>query len=465
MSLINDMLRDLEQRRDQQPELSSGPTAVSGLGKTRKPSLALAALLGVGIVCGGIVYYLVPSQTTTANVLSKTAQQGGVIQPLENGNSSKLTAPTMQEDLSSVAVDRVLEVVEPELELSTLEVVAEENRALFTLHFPKVPEYRLEQQEKVEKRLVIAFPDTVIGRDLSIPEFGTDTLLREFSLKPAPDKLLLLVDLNHEGVIDSVQTRSGNSGFLLEISIQFSPSAARSKPASPLVTSNPPVAAEPVDSSPKPVSVVTEQPAQQNPEPGSRIGKVAVKAETSQHAYLVGMQQLARGEVSAAKDSFSRALLQRPDFVDARIQLIGVLQQQQQYREAEAVVEQGLRVSPGEPVLRKLMARQLMSSQSYTKGIELLTRSPLPEMTRDQEYYALLAVMYHDAAEYQRALDIYQGLVKVRPENATWWFGLAICADQVLDIPLAQRAYQSALQLPSLRADLQVYARQRLEQL
>ncbi len=463
MSLINDMLRDLEQRGDHKPNWDQAAAAVFADGKNRRRVvIVLCCLVLVGSVSSFFLYSKLKSEPAPETV-SRVAVQPSFAEVQQREDVAEApVVDTLPAAESSSTHTSATPVVETALELSALDLVAEPDMLVFKLHFSTIPEYRLDQNNDGNKRLVITFPTAIIGRRLTVPDFASASLLKEFSLKPGNNALQLLVDLKREGIIDAVQTRTSATEFLLTITIKQSDNEGLPSKALPKAPeTSVPVTTKAAITESMPVQSVSEKTAST----GAKIDKVTVKVEPGVSAYRAGLRQLTQGQMRAAKDSFYQALKERPELIDARMQLIGLLQQQHQMPEAAQVLHQGLELTPEDPVLRKLLARQLMTDKDFDQAIALLSAAPQPELARDQEYYALLAVLYHDAGQYQSALKTYQNLVQVQPANATWWFGLALCADQIRDLTIARNAYQTALQLPTLRADLQVYARQRLQQL
>ena len=460
MSLINDMLRDLEQRRDKEVKNPSTAAAVQvNWARTRSSYLVVAGLVLCGVLCGAVLYFLSTESTPLAALESggkeNSVTSASASPPLNDSvitqvNTSEVPGPIVA---PSDADDRV--------ELSTLEFTSGKQTSVFTLSFSAHPEYRFGQERTGNKRLEIAFPNGVVGRNLVIPDIPSAGLIKEFSLKPESSALLLRVDLTDDGFIDSVQSNnSGTAGFLLKITIQRSIAQVTEKTDLPAAKSvaleGAKVAEAPVA---KPVASVTEQ------KNSPVLQKVGTNSAGWRNDYQRGIQQLKQGQLKTAEQSFQRVLDDNPQMIDARLQLIALLQRQGLPSQAETVLVQGLDISPADVSLRKLRARQLLARKAYAEGIKLLNSKPVPVLNGDSEYFGLLAVLFHDAGDYPSALGIYQQLVNVQPNNSTWWFGLALCADQSSNLTVARQAYRKALALPTLRADLQAYAQQRLQQL
>ncbi len=460
MSLINDMLRDLEQRRDKDVKNPSTAAAVQvNWARTRNSYLAFTGLVLCGVLCGAVLYFLSTKSTPLAalesggkenSVTSASASPPPNDAVITQVNTSEVPAPIVA---PPDADDRV--------ELSTLEFTSGMQTSVFTLSFSAHPEYRFGQERTGSKRLEIAFPNGVIGRNLVIPDIQSAGLIKEFSLRPESSALLLRVDLTDDGFIDSVQSNnSGTSGFLLKITIQRSTAQVSEKTDLPMDKS---VALEGAKIEEAPVAKPVESVAEKNNSPV--LQKVDTNGAGWRNDYPRGIQQLKQGQLKAAEKSFQRVLDENPQMIDARLQLIALLRRQGLSSQAETVLVQGLDISPADVNLRKLRARQLLARKAYAEGIKLLKSNPIPALNGDSEYFGLLAVLFHDAGDYPSALGIYQQLVNVQPNNSTWWFGLALCADQSSNLTVARQAYRKALALPTLRADLQTYAQQRLQQL
>ena len=335
-----------------------------------------------------------------------------------------------------------------ESKLLSLEISEVTDAAQLSLFFAHLPEYRLLQNGLGEAQLVISFNKTQIGEEFEIPQL-TGTILKRVSLLPQKQSLQLLVDLDQHAQVQSFQLIDiSDQGYRLLIDIKMSSSAVKPQIQASVPARTPQMA---------------EQPAEIKTPRNSKINKNKNILSPDQQAYQAGLKQLNQGNLVAAEISFNQALQSNPELLDARLQLVGVLQQQMKLDEAEESLRQGILLVPASTDLRKAYARLLLDTQRQGEAIELLKTEPVPSVNQDLEYHALLAALLQDSRQFKAASLVYGGLVQVRPQEALWWMGLAISLEQSGSSGSARNAYQKALNLPGLQPDLQNYIHGRLQ--
>ncbi|SDZ90285.1 Tetratricopeptide repeat-containing protein [Desulfuromusa kysingii] len=459
MSLINEMLRDLDRRKQQEKQAQTphqDPVTVSEKLFSLKPRLVCSGALFLGVLIWIAVTSLsaiVPRAPVSQQELIPSPVVPAVISEKRTVPST-LEAEIDQQQLlaTTIAVDNGSGiVVDPETELLGLDVVEADGAVQLNLYFGKLPEYRLLQNGLGVAQLVLSFNNLQIGADFEIPPL-TGTILQRISLLPQKEVWQLLVDLNSGAQVQSVQLVNDlTQGYLLLIDI-IGPREIAEKPQ--IQTPAPPV--EPaVESVPNHSTLAAK----------SKVSKNKNILSPDQQAYTLGLEKLGNQEWTSAVGYFNQALSLNPALLDARLRLVGVLQQRQQLDEAEEVLQQGLQLTPENPALRKLYARLLMNGQRYSEAITLLQSKPAPLIDQDLEYHALLAALLQETKQFFAARQLYRQLLQVRPQAALWWMGLAISEEQLGQMTQARSAYQRALSLPGLRPELENYIQSRLQAL
>ena len=471
MSLINDMLRDLEKRRRSDPVTAVQARIAHGSGEGRKKyflfgSGILVLLLAGGLVASGsfsrqpaiigkpaltkdesMVKLVVPSPQASLVVAPNDQAENATAQPVP----AAVAAPA---GAAKTMVDQAAETTE----MTAVAIQARPDRAELELSFSTPVAYELLQSESDTRRLVLSFKQVELGSGVRIPAAEQDQLIKQLSLQPQADGLHLLIDFWVAAALQSIRTTSddGNRWHLL-IAFTALPAAV----AKPAAQKTVPVAQQVKPRTETPVAVsksVAEVPAVQ-----TKVNKTANRLGSDRQLYQAGLKSLEAGDSTTAAKNFEQALALNPGLVDARLRLISILQQRQEQTAAEMQLRQGLQATPENVVLRKTYARLLLSGKRYTEAIALLEQAPRPLIQEDQEYFALLAAIFQESGHFADAARLYRELVNIRPQNALWWFGLGLAADQDGDGSMAQKAYQAALALPGLRPDLQVYVRNRLQ--
>ncbi|MCD6581332.1 MAG: tetratricopeptide repeat protein [Desulfuromusa sp.] len=463
MSLINEMLRDLEKRHRKEGHClpcSEAPVAVNGMMSAKLLWIAggillLAAMVWIGV---GVIPDLRSPQTVIPPL---SVQQEVVAAAIEEDNIAVVTpAVAHQVDqendtlpIAAVPAPSVHETVieKTGAELRSFAVVEDKKRVQLSLTFAQRPEYRLVENGSGTTQLVVEFNQTHIGAEFKVPELSGG-FLKRVSLVPQEQTLQLLIDLEGPADVQGFQfAENTDQEYRLLIEVVATLPVVEI-PQKQVIT-------------PKPAPLITEEIIKKTAPVSAGVSKNRKPVSRDQQAYRTGLKRLKLGRLVAAEASFNQALLVNPNLLDARLQLIKVLQQQKKLKTAESVLQTGLTLTPGNLKLRKIYARLLLNSQRQNEAIELLKTRPLPGIVQDLEYYALLAALYQDSGEYEAATAVYAQLLKIKPQVSLWWMGMAISLEQSGSVKPARDAYQKALELSGLSPDLRNYIHGRLQEL
>ena len=116
------------------------------------------------------------------------------------------------------------------------------------------------------------------------------------------------------------------------------------------------------------------------------------------------------------------------------------------------------------PTLRQIKARWYVERGEPKFALYTLS-SDLPDVAVYPDYYVLLAAYYQRYGTAQEAKKTYSLLVDYDETMADWWAGLALAADRNNEKEKAFYAYQQALDLRGLSPELLNFVRPRLKQL
>ncbi len=433
MSLINEMLRDLEkQRKQNEAEVTSSEAPVV-VAKARPVKTLLLVIAGVAIATA--IWFGI--QSAPEGKLEKVVNK-----EIETSVTNALAI------IPSVVPKSV--AITGKTSLLALKAVETDNHATIRLSFDKFPEYQLLPNGSASAQLVISFSDTLLGSDFSIPELS-GAILQRISLLPQKDILQLLVDMDSDAKVESFKLVDlAASGYQLLIDIDIPVTTVPE-----LLIVDPFVAVIP-ENSPKretaPVVVAELSKNTNRPNPYKQLLKQGVFA-------------LENGKNEIAKGHFSSALQLEPLLLDARLHLANLLLRQQHVDQGKEVLRQGLVLQPANPLLRKTLARLLLQQQQFLAAIDILQTKPVPAINVDLEYHALLAALQQESGQFGAASRTYDLLLKVKPDAAIWWFGMALTLDQSGKYVEAGKAYRTAMALPNLEDRLRNYSAQRLQQL
>lgn len=189
---------------------------------------------------------------------------------------------------------------------------------------------------------------------------------------------------------------------------------------------------------------LTEAPAEQANKLFSRASDLLKKARTDEAATLL-----------------RKVLALDAGHSGARELLASLLFHNQQYAEASEILQAGIAQQSGYIPFYILLARVHMEQGQDAEAIRIL-ESQKPLARNYSDYYALLAALYQRGARYAEAVVIYRGLLEVFPGRAIWWMGLGISL-QSLDKPAeALTAYRRAASAQGLSPELKKFVQQRI---
>ena len=247
------------------------------------------------------------------------------------------------------------------------------------------------------------------------------------------------------------------------------PVAETAKPASALANVTPVPATgatKPAAPASKAVDMPVEnkvQAALPNPQIDKR-SQTLTPQQLAESAYRDGANFLNQGRQPEAQEAFRSALQHHPAHVAARQGLFGLLLDAKKNGEAEQLLQEGLKVNPNQPGFA-----MALSSLQYERGdvagaVETMQRTSSAAQS-SPDYIARLAGLLQRQARHKEAVESYQAALRLAPGSGVWLMGLAISLQALNRNGEAQDAYRRARATNTLNHDLQAFVDQRLKQL
>lgn len=170
------------------------------------------------------------------------------------------------------------------------------------------------------------------------------------------------------------------------------------------------------------------------------------------------------GQPAAAEERLRRALALTPGRPEVRSLLARTLLQQGRAVEAKGVLAENLEAHPERAIDRELLARVRMGEGDLEAAVGLLEEGLAQGNRNDPDYQALLAALYQRTGAFGQSVEAYRTALAARPEKGVWWMGLGIALEGSGKAGEAAQAYRRAFGRVG-KPDLKAFIRGRLAKL
>lgn len=204
----------------------------------------------------------------------------------------------------------------------------------------------------------------------------------------------------------------------------------------------------------------TKANAKSTASPDGEIIHELSPAQLSENTYRRALVALQEGRVSEALADLERSLDINPRNDAARQTIISLLLENKRTDDAIRQLRLALGIDPRQPGLAMVLAR--LQLERNGPALETLQRS-LPYAENSADYQALMAGVLQRQQRHAEAIEHYDIALKLAPQNAVWWMGLAISLQAEHHNPEARTAFTRARALPGLSTELQAFIDRKLE--
>jgi MSHA biogenesis protein MshN len=170
---------------------------------------------------------------------------------------------------------------------------------------------------------------------------------------------------------------------------------------------------------------------------------------------------LIRQDRAQAAKLLEQLLAEYPQHSAAREQLATLMIQDGQLEHAEALLAEGLVVTPWRAELGRGYAQLLVERGALLPALQTLERfTDAPDT--DAATLALQAGILERLHRYAEAADAYKRALRLQPGQAVWWTGLGVALENQGQHATALDAYRRAAQLP-LQGAVKTFVEQRIQ--
>lgn len=444
MSLVNDMLRDLENRRAAPNELVQleGLYAVDEeaaarrdrFERMRRGSIWFMAVILIGVLVGlmiGRVVKGVPDLATVTRPVAPASVAQLPVQVLDVLPQHDARGLVLQLLLDrSVTYQRSEESGAVSLRLKDTQLVGEPQQSRVQRDGRSLS-WRVENKGADVQILLVGLGDSLDVRD---------------RLEAAGDRWMLWVEvpLNTAVTVDDAPLALDNLPLAEAAPAQVEvPMPAWVSAPLPAPAAAPPAAAQPAPAASAPqVKIATHQP-----DPLTLARQALQDGDNARAISLLEPLHKSRGQDPDVLRWLARAYLAAGN-------------QQRLLTWLPAQLAQ----LPDDSELRLLLARAQLQAGDTEGAVATLEQNP-PRLEQEPTYFALLAASYQQTGQWQNSAELYRRMTALRPSQSTWQLGLAIALEQLDQPAEAGRHYRLALQGQDLDDSARRFASERAKAL
>ncbi len=379
MSLINQVLKDLERRHAGTDEAAGMTRAVRALPDAPRRSLWIVlGVLVTGALVAGSWWYLSQSERRAAQQAS--AAQAAV-PPI-----AAAPAPAMPESASSAPMSAVSLPVNPP-------------------NSPLVPGQPGSGQAQASAAVPVVLPEKIAGLPPPAPTASASV--------PA-------------GALAPV--KAGPPGADAPGAVGGEP-----QPTTKVIGKVRPKPADGVGKRGLPGVQAGEYPEPDGSESAASIDKQVrppSERERAEAEFRQGMAALQAGNAAEGEDRLRAALVIDPLNNKARQALLGVYVESNRREDAERLLEDRLRVDRKHPGFAMALARLQLERGANGEALVTLQRS-LPYGETSADYQAMLANALARVGRHKEAAERYEAAARLAPRNPLWLMGLGVSCVQI----------------------------------
>lgn len=246
------------------------------------------------------------------------------------------------------------------------------------------------------------------------------------------------------------------------LAIAAKPVPAADRPAPARRATSPDSAQEPkkaaAASRPAPLAAAPSAPAARELPPADagsidKRSRAGPGREAAENEYRKAMTALRRGATTEALDGLRVALRQDASHASVRQALLSVLVEQQQWGEAQRLMEEGLALDPAQIGWAMALARLHVESGKVLEATDTLVRHG-GHAEQNADYQAFHAVLLQKQKRYREAVERYRAALALKSAEARWWYGMGLSLDADQKPHEAHEAFLKAREIGNLPPEL-----------
>jgi len=210
----------------------------------------------------------------------------------------------------------------------------------------------------------------------------------------------------------------------------------------------------------KPETVTITKPEGDNATAGM---KQVSKEQRADFRYREALSFITQGRMQEAQAMLEEALRLDPRNLNARQVLLGLLLEAKRYPQAEQLLQEALQMNLSPATYATALARVQFERGDQATALSTLEKYAT-QASASSEYHGFYAALLQRAGRHTEAIGQFQAALKIQPNQANWLMGLGISLQTEKRYAEAEQAYSRARAANTLAPDLQAFVEQRLKQ-
>lgn len=211
----------------------------------------------------------------------------------------------------------------------------------------------------------------------------------------------------------------------------------------------------------RPEQAVREQPPSTDQTAIDKHPRASPANDAAESEYRKGMSAVRRGAVAEAVEKLRAALQLDGRHVSARQALLSLLVEQQQWSEAQSLIEEGLALDPAQTGWAMALARLQLENGKLAEAGETLSRHA-KYAEQNADYLAFQALLLQKLKRSREAAERYRAALALKPAESRWWYGLGLSLESEHKPQEAREAFLKARETGNLPPELATAVEQRL---
>lgn len=189
--------------------------------------------------------------------------------------------------------------------------------------------------------------------------------------------------------------------------------------------------------------------------------KSAPTRELAEAEFRKGIQAASQGDHAVALPALRRALELEPLHAKARQALLAVLANGRQWEEVKQVAQAGLALDPTRSGWATLLARLQYEEGDVETALKTLEKHDA-HAANDADFHALYAFLLQKHQRQAEAVQHYQAALRLRPNEARWWYGLGLALEAAGRGDEAKAAFARARETGNLPGEMKASVEEKL---